>query len=153
MITGLTAPTSGEIVFDAALKSNNETSSVIGYCPQYNLLFDDLTVLEHLEFFAKLKQNYHEDEISEMLDLIELRDKKNCTSKTLSGGMKRKLSVAVAFIGGSKVVVLDEPSSGKLDKDELFKTSFTLFVHFKLNVCPKVGLLANKNGFGSIMII
>ncbi len=115
MITGLTAPTDGEIIFDKSLENNGENNTVLGYCPQYNLLFDNLTVLEHLIFFAKLKQNYRREEIDEMLDLIELRDKKNCTSNTLSGGMKRKLSVAVAFIGGSKVVVLDEPSSGKMN--------------------------------------
>ena len=114
MITGSTAPTSGQIIIDESLDNSKRrtSSSLLGYCPQYNLLFDDLTVLEHLEFFAKLKQNYEPDEIYEMLDLIELSDKKDCTSKTLSGGMKRKLSVAIAFIGGSKVIVLDEPSSG-----------------------------------------
>ena len=45
-----------------------------------------------------------------MLDLINLSDKKNALAKTLSGGMKRKMSVAIAFIGGSKTVILDEPS-------------------------------------------
>jgi len=84
-------------------------------------------------------QNYHKDEISEMLDLIELRDKKNCTSKTLSRGMKRKLPVAVEFIGGSKVVVLDEQSSGKHDKDELYKTSFSItMVFYPIYVCLSV---------------
>ncbi|RNA25645.1 ATP-binding cassette sub-family A member 3-like [Brachionus plicatilis] len=47
-----------------------------------------------------------------MLEMINLTDKRNSLAKTLSGGMKRKLSVAIAFIGGSKVVILDEPSSG-----------------------------------------
>ena len=74
------------------------------------LLFDDLTVYEHLKFFSKLKQNFNENEIDNMLDLINLTDKKHALSKTLSGGMKRKLSVAIAFIGGSQIVILDEPS-------------------------------------------
>ena len=73
-------------------------------------MFDDLTVHEHLEFFSKLKRNFDEQEINKMLDLINLSDKKNALAKTLSGGMKRKMSVAIAFIGGSKTVILDEPS-------------------------------------------
>lgn len=114
MITGMIEPTTGEIKINELRDINQGKKTIPGYCPQHNLLFDDLTVLEHLEFFAKLKKNYDALEIEEMLDLIELRDKKYATSKTLSGGMKRKLSVAIAFIGGSKIVILDEPSSGKI---------------------------------------
>ena len=71
-----------------------------------------MTVYEHLRFFSKLKENFSESEIDNMLELINLKDKKYTLSKSLSGGMKRKLSVAIAFIGGSKIVILDEPSSG-----------------------------------------
>ncbi len=46
-----------------------------------------------------------------MLDLIGLKDKCDSLVSTLSGGMKRKLSVALAFIGGSEIVILDEPSN------------------------------------------
>ncbi len=115
MITGLTKPTTGKILINNkdVVENTDEARSVLGYCPQHNLLFDDLTVMEHLKFFSKLKQNYNQEEIDEMLDLINLSDKKNAQSKTLSGGMKRKLSVAIAFIGGSKIVILDEPSSGE----------------------------------------
>jgi ATP-binding cassette, subfamily A (ABC1), member 3 len=63
-----------------------------------------------LEFFARLKQNYNQPEIDRMLDMLNLNDKKYSLAKSLSGGMKRKLSVAIAFIGGSKIVILDEPS-------------------------------------------
>ena len=116
MITGLTTPTDGKIyVKDKDIvQETDEARSVLGYCPQHNLLFDELTVQEHLYFFSKLKRNYNQTEINEMLELINLSDKINARSKTLSGGMKRKLSVAIAFIGGSKIVILDEPSSGKL---------------------------------------
>ena len=93
------------------VKETKEARSVLGYCPQHNLLFDDMTVYEHLKFFSQLKQNYNENEINRMLDLINLTDKRNSLARTLSGGMKRKLSVAIAFIGGSKTVILDEPSN------------------------------------------
>jgi ABC-type multidrug transport system ATPase subunit len=74
-----------------------------------------------------LKQNYDENEINRMLDLINLSDKRNALAKTLSGGMKRKLSVAIAFIGGSKTVILDEPS--KLTEQIVSKLTFYLLMN------------------------
>jgi ABC-type multidrug transport system ATPase subunit len=113
IITGICEPTSGKVLINDKdiAKDAKEARSVLGYCPQHNLLFDDLTVYEHLEFFSKLKRNFDKQEIDKMLDLINLSDKKNALAKSLSGGMKRKLSVAIAFIGGSKTVILDEPSN------------------------------------------
>lgn len=103
MITGVCEPTLGDVTM-------SRSRSPLGYCPQHNLLFDDLTVYEHLKFFSKLKQNFSETEITEILELTNLTDKRNSLAQTLSGGMKRKLSIAIAFIGGSKTVILDEPS-------------------------------------------
>jgi ATP-binding cassette subfamily A (ABC1) protein 3 len=112
MITGLAEPTKGKILINDLdiVQQTKEARTYIGFCPQYNLLFDDMTVYEHLKFFAKLKRNFDEKEIDNMLEIINLTDKKHALSKTLSGGMKRKLSVAIAFIGKSSIVILDEPS-------------------------------------------
>ena len=114
MITGLCSPLNGNILINNIdiVANTREARKNIGYCPQHNLLFDSLTVYEHLKFFSKLKENFTESEIDSMLDAINLLDKKFVLAKSLSGGMKRKLSVAIAFIGGSKIVILDEPSSG-----------------------------------------
>jgi len=114
MITGLCEPTSGNILINNKdiVENTKEARSLLGYCPQHNLLFENLTVNEHLIFFSKLKNNFNQTEIDEMLEAINLSDKKYALAKTLSGGMKRKLSVAIAFIGGSKTVILDEPTSG-----------------------------------------
>ena len=83
--------------------------------PQYNVLFDRLTVKQHMWFYARLKgldslSTYIETE--KLLDDTGFRPKKNDCARTLSGGMQRKLSVAIAFVGGSKTVILDEPSAG-----------------------------------------
>jgi ATP-binding cassette subfamily A (ABC1) protein 3 len=114
MITGLCEPHGGSILIKDVdiVKNTKEARKFLGYCPQHNLLFDDLTVYEHLKFFSKLKENFDDKEIDSMLEIINLSDKKHALSRTLSGGMKRKLSVAIAFIGNSKIVILDEPSSG-----------------------------------------
>ena len=131
MITGLTSPTRGNILIDGidVIEKTQEARRNIGYCPQHNLLFDDLTVYEHLKFFSKLKENFNDKEIDDMLDLLNLRDKKFVLSKSLSGGMKRKLSVGIAFIGNSKIVILDEPSSG-MDPQARHST-WTLLQKFK----------------------
>ena len=53
-----------------------------------------------------------QEEADSMIEDLKLQDKRNTPSSSLSGGMKRKLSVGIALIGGSKIVVLDEPTSG-----------------------------------------
>jgi len=72
------------------------------------VLFDRLTVEEHLWFFAKLKNCPSwrvKDEIDRMIECIGLTDKRHTQARALSGGMKRKLSVGIALIGDSKVHV------------------------------------------------
>ncbi|XP_067683953.1 phospholipid-transporting ATPase ABCA3-like [Haliotis asinina] len=97
---------------------NNDIQSVrqsLGLCPQHNILFDSLTVQEHLEFFATLKgcpSKDLESEVTTTMNEVGLSLKRFTQSQHLSGGQKRKLSVGIALIGGSKVVILDEPTSG-----------------------------------------
>lgn len=79
-------------------------------------MFDELTVREHIIFFARLKgmtsKREIADEVRRYVNLLELKDKIDAQSKTLSGGMKRKLSIGIALCGNSKIVMCDEPSSG-----------------------------------------
>lgn len=89
--------------------------SSLGVCPQHDVLFADLTVEEHLSLFAAFKgvpATQIPGAVDEMVREVGLTEKRRVASKNLSGGMKRKLSVGIAFIGGSKVVFLDEPTSG-----------------------------------------
>jgi ATP-binding cassette subfamily A (ABC1) protein 3 len=78
-------------------------------------LYDDLTVKEHLELFAVFKgmdQSMIEEDVNKMIIELGLEEKTHYRAKGLSGGQKRRLSVGIAFIGGSKLIVLDEPTSG-----------------------------------------
>uniref|UniRef100_A0A3B5BFF2 ABC transporter domain-containing protein n=1 Tax=Stegastes partitus TaxID=144197 RepID=A0A3B5BFF2_9TELE len=84
----------------------------LGLCPQHDVLFDNLTVREHLLFYAQVSHYKIPDEVDRIIRILNLEDKRQARSKTLSGGMKRKLSIGIALIGDSKVVMLDEPTSG-----------------------------------------
>ncbi|ESN90020.1 hypothetical protein HELRODRAFT_194721 [Helobdella robusta] len=87
----------------------------LGLCPQHNILFDTLTVQQHLYFFANLKGCPGDEiqaEVEKMIESLHMENKRYTPSNALSGGMKRKLSIAIALIAGSKFVMLDEPTSG-----------------------------------------
>ncbi|GMP86820.1 hypothetical protein CsSME_00039457 [Camellia sinensis var. sinensis] len=87
----------------------------IGYCPQFDALLEFLTVREHLELYARIKgvPDYKlEDVVMEKIVEFDLLKHANKPSFSLSGGNKRKLSVAIAMIGDPPIVILDEPSTG-----------------------------------------
>ncbi|XP_068232553.1 LOW QUALITY PROTEIN: phospholipid-transporting ATPase ABCA3-like [Palaemon carinicauda] len=117
ILTGVYAPTSGQAEvggWDIATHLK-EARQELGLCPQHNMLFVDLTVYQHLLFFGRLKgmsKKTAKQEAVTLMTRLELSDKKNMYGNQLSGGMKRKLCLAISLIGGSKVVILDEPSSG-----------------------------------------
>ncbi|XP_010886853.2 phospholipid-transporting ATPase ABCA1 isoform X2 [Esox lucius] len=117
ILTGLFPPTSGT-AYIMGKDIRSELSTIrqnLGVCPQHNVLFSMLTVEEHIWFYARLKGLPEEKvkaEMEQIVNDIGLPHKRQCRSNTLSGGMQRKLSVALAFVGGSKVVILDEPTAG-----------------------------------------
>ncbi|XP_012935434.1 ATP-binding cassette sub-family A member 2 [Aplysia californica] len=117
MLTGLIPPTAGTAsVYNYDIRTDMDViRQSLGMCPQHNVLFDQFTVEEHLWFYAKLKGMKPEDiqvETDKMIDDLGLPDKRNTRVDCLSGGMQRKLSVAIAFVGGSRTVILDEPTAG-----------------------------------------
>ncbi|CAF2630332.1 unnamed protein product [Rotaria sp. Silwood2] len=117
ILTGLIPPSSGTAYIDGydILTDIKIIRKRLGFAPQHNILFDRLTVKEHLEFFSALKdapQDLIEDETNKMLTDLGIENKSNNYSTELSGGMKRKLSIAIAFVGKSTTVILDEPTAG-----------------------------------------
>lgn len=108
-IAGLNSITSGGILINYP---SPETG--LGLCPQKNVLWDDLTVDEHVVIFNRVKSKMpatKADNLS-LLTSCDIAAKAKARAKTLSGGQKRKLQLAMMFTGGSKVCCVDEVSSG-----------------------------------------
>uniref|UniRef100_A0A4X2LSZ3 P-type phospholipid transporter n=1 Tax=Vombatus ursinus TaxID=29139 RepID=A0A4X2LSZ3_VOMUR len=117
ILTGLLPATSGTVLIGGKdiETSMDSIRQNLGMCPQHNILFHHLTVAEHILLYAQLKGKSRKEAYLEMETMLEdtgLHHKRNEEAQNLSGGMQRKLSVAIAFVGDAKVIVLDEPTSG-----------------------------------------
>ena len=87
----------------------------LGLCPQHNILYDHLTADEHLLFYGSLRGlpgDQIRKEANSLLACMRLQEHRRKRVQQLSGGMRRKLCVCVAFMGAPKLVVLDEPTAG-----------------------------------------
>lgn len=137
MLTGAVAPTEGTAV---VMGKNIHTSmqqirKEMGICLQHSVIFPSLTTREHIQLFCRIKGLYAkvsyeeaEDKVDQALRDVALADKKNCFAKNLSGGMQRKLSVAMAFCGESPVVILVRNySRWKADCEQCAKFVFVVF--------------------------
>lgn len=92
-----------------------EAQRHIGYCPQFDALLENLTCGEHLNLYAALRGVAPKDVnavVSNLIDVVGLHEHRNTLAGVMSGGSKRKLSVAIALVGRPAVVFLDEPSAG-----------------------------------------
>ncbi|KAK4155721.1 hypothetical protein C8A00DRAFT_13292 [Chaetomidium leptoderma] len=106
-VAGINKATSGKITIDG--------TGGLGIAPQKNVLWDELTVYEHIRIFNKLKSpgNYAtKEEIRQLVLSVDLEQKIKAQSRTLSGGQKRKLQLGMMLTGGSAVCCVDEVSSG-----------------------------------------
>ncbi|XP_059047165.1 phospholipid-transporting ATPase ABCA1-like [Achroia grisella] len=117
MLTGNLPATRGSVSIAGydMKKQMKLARSNLGLCPQHNVIFNELTVREHLEFFARLKGFKGKElnkEIDTLIDDLELQSKRNYLAEGLSGGQKRRLCVGIALSGQARVVLLDEPTSG-----------------------------------------
>uniref|UniRef100_A0AAX7VG37 ABC transporter domain-containing protein n=1 Tax=Astatotilapia calliptera TaxID=8154 RepID=A0AAX7VG37_ASTCA len=119
LLTGLFAPSSGTIeVYGRDMQTNIENvRRELGVCMQYDVLFDHMTTKEHLLLYGQIKAPHWSDrelheQVRTILEDTGMYAHRHKRVGTLSGGMKRKLSISIALIGGSRVVVLDEPTTG-----------------------------------------
>ncbi|XP_059620993.1 ATP-binding cassette sub-family A member 2 [Phlebotomus argentipes] len=114
MIIGTLSRTDGMISVEGHTDPG-KYQKFIGYCPQRNVFMKYFTCLEHVMFFGRLRGLTTEEarvESEKILNDVKLLPKGSCHPKKLSGGMKRRLCLAMGVVGETKVVILDEPTSG-----------------------------------------
>ncbi|WMM23572.1 ABC transporter ATP-binding protein [Tissierella sp. MB52-C2] len=119
ILSTLLSKTSGEIYYDNIKVDNKEEiRKIIGYLPQEFSFYPNFTVYETLDYFASLSNiKLNKKEILDRLEMVHLQDIYKAKTKTLSGGMKRRLGIAVAMVGDPEVLIVDEPTAG-LDPEE-----------------------------------
>uniref|UniRef100_A0A9J8ARI4 Cholesterol transporter ABCA5 n=1 Tax=Cyprinus carpio carpio TaxID=630221 RepID=A0A9J8ARI4_CYPCA len=119
ILCGICPPTEGTATIYgspvAEIAEGAEMKQLVGICPQFNIIFDVLTVEEHLRIFAAIKGILPSDidsEVRKVLRDLDLEKIMDAQAKNLSGGQKRKLSVGIAILGDPKILLLDEPTAG-----------------------------------------
>jgi ABC-2 type transport system ATP-binding protein len=117
IISGLLTATSGEVMVDNVdiTKNTRKTKESIGYMPDFFGVYDDLKVTEYMDFYAsiyKIKENQRKKITNDLLELVDLSNKKEAYVDSLSRGMKQRLCLARALIHNPKLLILDEPASG-----------------------------------------
>jgi ABC-2 type transport system ATP-binding protein len=112
LLTGLARATSGEARILGERMPSRKALGSIGYMPQSEAIYPELSVGENLGFFARLEGHPDKASIDDVLDLVELRERKGTPALQLSGGMRRRLSLACTLVHRPKVLFLDEPTVG-----------------------------------------
>jgi len=111
-MVGLLKSSKGDVYFSgrSISKKLNTIRKEFGVCTQTNIIYDELTVEEHIKFYAELRNV--KVNIDEVLKEVDLTEQKNTKASKLSGGQKRKLCISMAIIGNPKYIFLDEPTTG-----------------------------------------
>ena len=113
ILTCFHKPTSGEVIISGIpIDKKEDIKKLIGWVPQEDTFYPSLTIEENLEYFASLydlKKKDYKKKISDLLDILQIANKKNSLAGSLSGGMKR---MAIALVHNPQVIYLDEPTAG-----------------------------------------
>ncbi|MFQ5474659.1 MAG: ABC transporter ATP-binding protein [Candidatus Nanoarchaeia archaeon] len=116
MLTCFHKPTSGDAKINGiSIRDVNRVKRLIGWAPQDDAFYEDLTVAENLMYFGTLyglSRREVRKRSKELLGLLRIERKSKSLAKSLSGGMKRRLNIAIALIHNPKVLYLDEPTAG-----------------------------------------
>uniref|UniRef100_A0A8C6Z540 ABC transporter domain-containing protein n=1 Tax=Nothoprocta perdicaria TaxID=30464 RepID=A0A8C6Z540_NOTPE len=160
VLSGLTLPSEGSAtIYNSNLSEmgdREEIREMIGICPQFNVQFEVLTVKENLQTFAEIKGIKSKDveqEVKNILELLDITNIQDTQAEKLSGGQKRKLSIAIAMLGDPQVLLLDEPTAG-LDPLSRYQVWSLLKEHrsgrvilFSTQFMDEADILADRKAF------
>ena len=134
----------GYVASEGKFHSVNESADtvyqILGYTPQFDALWDELTGREHLELFAAIK-GASANSVTNVIQKMELEQYADKCAGTYSGGNKRKLSVAIALFSDPRLVFLDEPSTGSPHPRDMLPDAEQFAVHRVLLVVHRVLLV------------
>ena len=163
ILCGLIEKTSGTILID---NKNHEThldeiKNIVNLSPQETAIAPNLTVFENLELIATLYGEKNKENILSTIKQFSLEEKTNIMAKKLSGGQKRRLSLAMAIITKPKILILDEPTLGldikarkklwEIIKDLAKTTTIILTTHYleeAENLANRIGIMAKGRLIG-----
>lgn len=159
LLTGILSPSSGEawVCNKHIVKESEDLKENIAYMPQRFGLYEDLTVMENIDFYADIygvSPKERKDRVTRLLAFSGLRPFTGRLARNLSGGMKQKLGLVCALIHTPKVLFLDEPTNGidPVSRREFWRILYRLLkekvtIFFSTSYldeaerCKKVGLL------------
>ena len=137
-------------------KQKRQIRQMIGFVPQEIALWEDFTVKENFYFWSKfVKEKPSEEKLLGLCEAVSLKDKWDEKVSNLSGGMKRKLNIAVALIHDPAILLMDEPTVGidlqsKLEINQYMKRMaqqgktivyITHDIHEIIHLCDRIGVL------------
>lgn len=148
-ISGYSKPTSGQVLVngDDLYENYEMLKQMIGYVPQVDIVYDNLTVQSMLEYAAMLRMpkdtssKERKEKVAEVISMVELNGREKFMIKNLSGGQKKRVSIAVELLSDPQLFFLDEPSSG-LDPGTEEKLMETLY---KMSRMGKTIILITHN--------
>lgn len=115
MIAGIDSPTNGTVNLLDTTMPNLSIMHKIGYMAQSDALYSELTAEENIKFFSsmyKISKSKQKQRITEVMELVDLSEHLKKKVKQYSGGMKRRLSLAIALVHEPPILILDEPTVG-----------------------------------------
>jgi len=112
LLLGIVPPTSGDAEVLGKRVPSQDVRAQTGYMPQATALYEDLTIRENVMFYAKLMGGSTAARVDEVIEMVELTDRARDLISTLSGGMKRRASLACALVHQPRLLFLDEPTVG-----------------------------------------
>lgn len=115
IIAGVHKADQGTIMIDGKVVLNNQLDyiNMVGYIPQETALYSNFTVYEMLDYVSCIKGIHRDDDVlKQLVSMVNLEDKLYTKCNSLSGGMKRRLGIAMSLVNNPKILIMDEPTTG-----------------------------------------